>query len=91
MGTIIRFALHSAGAPAYRAAFDVLARMGFDPLEAPPSWRTAGTYRTFPAAALGVRSEDPAELARAAFVALHDAHLRPVAVTGCRFEEGARA
>jgi hypothetical protein len=89
MGTIVRFSLYGAGAQSYRAAFAILARLGLAALEVPPDGLAAG--RTFPAAAIAGPTEQTDELVRAAFVALQDASLRPVAVCGCRLDAAARA
>jgi hypothetical protein len=89
MGTIVRFALHGAGANGYRAAFAVLAQMGLAALEDPADGLTAG--RVFPASAIAAPTEHTDELVRAAFVALQQASLRPVGVSACALEPAARA
>jgi hypothetical protein len=89
MGTIVRFALHGAGAQSYRAAFAILAQLGLAALEDPSDGLTAG--RTFPASAIAGPTDRTEDLVRAAFVALQGASLRPVAVSGCRLDPAARA
>lgn len=82
MGTIVRFALHGASEQAYRTAYAVLAQIGLDAIEGPDLGFSPGARAGFPAAAVIEGSADPAEVSRAAFVALHGARLRPVAVSG---------
>lgn len=78
MVTLVRFSLHAANAHRYRAAYQVLARLGFDPVHAAFS----RGVEAFPGAALAALPGDPAEHARAAFVALAEARLDPVGVAG---------
>jgi hypothetical protein len=89
MSLLVRFALHGACDRRYQAAFDVLAALGLDPLErpapGPPAGRGPPCRQVFPAAAVGGQG-DPATVARAAFVALQEARLRPVAVSSCPLE-----
>lgn len=82
MGTFVRFALHDAGEQGYRAAFDVLSRIGFAAVEGPSVRGCPIRCRVFPALAVAELPGDPADHARAAFVALHEARLRPMGVTG---------
>ncbi|BDG05848.1 hypothetical protein [Anaeromyxobacter oryzae] len=89
MGTIVRFALHGAGAQSYRAAFTVLAQLGLAALEDPSQGLTAS--RVFPASALAAPTDRTEDLCRAAFVALQQASLRPVAVSACRLDAAANA
>lgn len=89
MGTIVRFALHGGGAHSYRAAFAILAQLGLAALEDPSDGVGAG--RVFPASAIAAPTDRTEDLARAAFVALQDAALRPMAVCACRLEPAARA
>ena len=89
MGTIVRFSLYGAGTQTYRAAFAILARLGLAALEEPGDGLAAG--RSFPAAAIAAPTERTEELVRAAFVALQDASLRPVAVCACRLDPAAQA
>ncbi len=89
MGTIVRFALHGAGAQGYRTAFAVLAQLGLAALEDPSEGLTVS--RVFPASALAAPTDRTEELVRTAFVALHEASLRPVAVSACRLDPAAQA
>ncbi|WP_242394770.1 hypothetical protein [Anaeromyxobacter oryzisoli] len=93
MGTIVRFALQGAGTQRYRAAFAVLAQLGLTalevPLDVPMDGPCAG--RVFPASAIAAPTDRIDELARAAFVALRDASLRPMAVSACRLDPAAWA
>jgi hypothetical protein len=91
MGTIVRFSLYGAGAQSYRAAFAILARLGLAALEDPSDALVAAAGRSFPAAAVAAPTERSEDLVRAAFVALHDASLRPIAVSACRLDAAARA
>jgi hypothetical protein len=93
MSLLVRFALHGACDRRYQAAFDVLAALGLDPLERPapgPPGRGPPCRQVFPAAAVGGEG-DPAAVARAAFVALQEARLRPVAVSSCPLEPAGAA
>jgi hypothetical protein len=79
MWTIIRFALSSADDARYRQAFELLRRAGFREHHVPDSARAG---ESFPAAAVGNVREDPSVVARRIFVALAEARLAPVMVSG---------
>ncbi len=87
MWTVIRFALSSAEPSAYRAAFEILGRAGFQPHRRPGSDVSA----TFPASVVADLLQDPAVVSRAIFEALADARLRPVMVTGAHVQVRSRA
>jgi hypothetical protein len=82
MGTLLRFALHGAGSHAYRAAYDVLAPLGFEAVDGAWFGGALCAGCPLPAAVVARVAGDPAALSRAAFVALAEAKLHPVAVTG---------
>jgi hypothetical protein len=86
MVTLVRFSLHHANAQRYRAAYQVLSRLGFDPVLGDFSPGGAA----FPGAAMAALPGDPAEHARAAFVALSEASLEPVGVAGVPLLDSAR-
>jgi hypothetical protein len=77
MWTIVRFALLREGD--YRAALDLLAQHGLQPLRAPPR-RDRGAY---PAAVVAHLSADPAAISRAVFERLAAAGVAPLAVMAC--------
>jgi hypothetical protein len=87
MWTIIRFALHGEDARAYRVAFELLREAGFTPHRTPAAERRGhAAGEALPAAVVSDLFQDPAVVSRAVFEALQEAHLRPVAVTGCHVE-----
>lgn len=87
MVTLVRFSLQAGNAHDYRAAYQVLARLGYDPVVGGFS----GAGAAFPGAAVAALPGDPSEHARAAFVALSEARLTPVGVAGIPLlEEGVR-
>lgn len=85
MWTIVRFALEPGG-DAYRGAFEVLARAGFERYPDPPPGDEENPI--LPAAVAADVLQDPAVVSRAVFETLGAAGLRPVAVTGCRAARG---
>jgi hypothetical protein len=77
MWTVVRFALLRERD--YRAAFDLLAGEGLQPLRAP----RPRDLRPYPGAVVGDLPHDSAQLTRAVFERLAAAGLAPVAVMAC--------
>jgi hypothetical protein len=77
MWTVVRFALLREGD--YRAAFELLAEDGLQPLRAP----RRNDLRPYPGAVVADLAADSAPVTRAVFERLAAAGLAPVAVMAC--------
>ncbi len=84
MWSVFRFSLSDGGDRAYRDALEILRGAGFR--RAPAPGRFDG-LAPFPAAVVADVRRSPADVTRAIFEALHEAGLRPVAVSGCAIAE----
>ena len=85
MWSVFRFSLSDGGERAYRDALEILRGAGFR--RAPDAAAPCETGAPFPAAVVADVRRSPAEVTRIIFVALHEAGLRPVGVSGCRAAE----